>query len=187
MPYSVKKSVKCRVPVWGRGPTAFGTEWVKISLSRIVMKVKLNTFLEILHLNFLMYFMLDIARNYLLPVSVLLFLLSVHVTIILTNLTALTDRKLMPTVNIHQSRLPLITLTTNPSLPLSFIPHPYAIIHIRLFLLRLILLLTTNPSSTLLFILHPHVIADVAANGKLKQTDTGDVTTTIFNLTPTLS
>ena len=39
VPYSVKKSVKCRVPVWGRGPTAFGTEWVKISVSRIVMKV----------------------------------------------------------------------------------------------------------------------------------------------------
>ena len=39
MPCSVKKNVKCRVPVWGRGPTAFGEEWVKISLSRIVMKV----------------------------------------------------------------------------------------------------------------------------------------------------
>ena len=32
MPESLKKSVKCRVPVDGRGPTAFGTEWVKISL-----------------------------------------------------------------------------------------------------------------------------------------------------------
>ena len=32
MPDSLKKSVKCRVPVDGRGPIAFGTEWVKISL-----------------------------------------------------------------------------------------------------------------------------------------------------------
>ena len=36
---SIKKSAKCRVPVLGKGPIAFGTEWVKIGLGGIVMKV----------------------------------------------------------------------------------------------------------------------------------------------------
>ena len=40
---SIKKSVKCRVPVQGRGPIAFGAEWVKIGLGGIVMKVLLET------------------------------------------------------------------------------------------------------------------------------------------------
>ena len=55
---------------------------------------------------------LDISRlNYpLQPVSVFLLLLPVQVTIILTNLTVLTDRKFLSTVHIPPLLLPLITL-----------------------------------------------------------------------------
>ena len=125
-------------------------------------------------MNFPMNFILDIARNYSLQlVSVFLLLLPVHVTIILTNLTVLTDRKFLSTVHIPPLLLRLIMSTTNPSttsLPLSIIPHPYAIKPSP-----------TNPSSTPLISLHPYAIAYVAANGKSKLTDTGDVTTVIFN------
>ena len=129
---------------------------------------------EILPANFPVNLILSIARNYPLQlVSVFILLLPVHVTIILTNLTALTDRKLLSTVHIPPLLLPLITSTTNPSttsLPLSIIPHPYAIKP-----------LPTNPPPTLLISLHPYAIAYVAANGKTKLTDTGDVPTVIFN------
>ena len=123
---------------------------------------------EILPANFPVNLILSIARNYPLQlVSVFILLLPVHVTIILTNLTALTDRKLLSTVHIPPLLLPLITSTTNPSttsLPLSIIPHPYAI-----------------KPLPILISLHPYAIAYVAANGKTKLTDTGDVTTLIFN------
>ena len=113
-------------------------------------------------------------RKYpLLLVSVFLLLLSVHVTIILTNLTVLTDRKFLSTVLIPPLLLPLITLTTNPSttsLPLSIIPHPHGIQPSA-----------PNLSSTLLIMRHPYAIAYVAraANVKLKLKDTGGVTNAI--------
>ena len=55
---------------------------------------------------------LDISRlNYpLQPMSVFLSLLPVHVTIILTNLTVLTDHKVLSTVHIPPLLLPLITI-----------------------------------------------------------------------------
>ena len=63
-------------------------------------------------MNFPANFILDIARNYPLLlvrlVSVFLLLLSVHVTIILTIVTVLTDRKFLSTVHI-----PGVTTSTN--------------------------------------------------------------------------
>ena len=56
-----------------------------------------------------MNFILDIARNEIQLARVFPLFLPVHVTIILTNLAVLTDRKFLSTVHILPSLLPLIT------------------------------------------------------------------------------